>query len=177
MTYFYDHKLRVKVLHPTQRKIGHFGDVSQASWLGMDFYGPISTIMPGVECGRISFQTTEIDDCHKHVCIYVFTRWCSLNLSHRESTCLRQWSVTAVCIQRVVTHHSSPNTSKWNLYLTKHCIALIVTIFQNLCIWNVRISIETIKICIKHLASRWPTRFITDSGSLVQPLAKCCSGT
>jgi len=32
-----------------------------------------------------------IDNYHKHVRIYIFARWCSLNRSRRESTCLRQY--------------------------------------------------------------------------------------
>jgi len=31
------------------------------------FYGPISAIVSG----RISLQTTVIDNCHKHACIYI----------------------------------------------------------------------------------------------------------
>jgi len=38
------------------------------------FYGPISTIVSGVEQRVVSYFTTVIDNCHKHVCIYVFAR-------------------------------------------------------------------------------------------------------
>ena len=49
----------------------------------------------------------------------------------------RQYSVTVVCLLRVATSYSSPDTLKWTLYLAKHCTALIATIFQSLCVWNI----------------------------------------
>jgi len=39
--------------------------------------------------GRISLQAVVMDNCHKHVCMYIFA-WCSLNHSCHEWTCLRQ---------------------------------------------------------------------------------------
>ena len=41
------------------------------------FYGPISTIVSGVEQRVVSYFTPDngvIDNCHKHVCVYVFAR-------------------------------------------------------------------------------------------------------
>jgi len=36
------------------------------------YYDPISTIALSGIIGRISLQTTVIDNCHRRVCIYVF---------------------------------------------------------------------------------------------------------
>jgi len=69
--------------------------------------------------GCTVLQTTVIDDCQKHVCIYDFARWCSLNHSLRESMCLQQYSVITVCIQWAATHYSSPDTLNWTL----HCVS------------------------------------------------------
>jgi len=64
---------------------------------------------------------------HKQVCICVFARPFLVVFTEpcrRERTCLRQQSVTVVCVQWVATRYSTPDTLNWTLYLIKHYTAL-----------------------------------------------------
>jgi len=89
----------------------------------------------------------------------VYSWWCSLNCSRREWTCLRQQSITVVCIQRVATYplfhsrHSKINTISLTLNIALH--QLLQSIVQSLWIWNVQ---KNVKI-YNNISSRYCRRF------------------